>query len=299
MFCFFGRTSAFRGLTLDKASSGPHSTGRPHSGRSGRQRAAGTGTRGGDRSHKGRSVARSPRRELAFAPAGAAAVERSGRDDQEGTTRPGHVRRAPRLRVASVRTGEPHGEACPATRQPLVHRGSRRQARARADDPDAFLGKERNGCLDLRCGRDGGACVPPGAPRGSSLRGPHEREGHLADAKNLHRGHRPAGHRAARSAANDGKALPCRRRGTGADPVVAWPLLSSDDRANFEGDRLAAAILLTRAAIETTAALWFLLTKLSKAVNAGNIENVDHHLMRLVMGNKTWNDPHREGASPR
>lgn len=68
---------------------------------------------------------------------------------------------------------------------------------------------------------------------------------------------------------------------------------------NFEGDRLAAAILLTRAAIETTAALWFLLTKLSKAVNAGNIENVDHHLMRLVMGNKTWNDPHREGASPR
>ena len=119
-------------------------------GRGGRQRAAGAGTGGGDRADKGRPVARRPRRELAVAPPGAGAPERAGRAHEEGTARPGHVRHAARLRIAPVRTGEPDDETRPAAGQPLVHRGSGRQARARADDPDADVDEERDRCVDRR-----------------------------------------------------------------------------------------------------------------------------------------------------
>lgn len=59
---------------------------------------------------------------------------------------------------------------------------------------------------------------------------------------------------------------------------------------NFNHKRLAAAILLTRAAVETTAALWYLHNKVTAAVNAKSLGDVDTYLMRLSMGNRSWEE---------
>lgn len=59
---------------------------------------------------------------------------------------------------------------------------------------------------------------------------------------------------------------------------------------NLHADLLAAAILLTRAAIETTAALWYLFNKLNVAVKAGSVGDLDHYLNRLSVGTRNWKD---------
>ena len=56
---------------------------------------------------------------------------------------------------------------------------------------------------------------------------------------------------------------------------------------SFENDSLASAILLTRAALETTAALWFLCAKVDAALKAGVVGDIDDYLMRLIMGSRT------------
>jgi len=55
---------------------------------------------------------------------------------------------------------------------------------------------------------------------------------------------------------------------------------------SFENDKLASAILLTRAAIETSAALWYLCAKLEKTVQSGKVGDIDEYLMKLMMGSK-------------
>jgi hypothetical protein len=55
---------------------------------------------------------------------------------------------------------------------------------------------------------------------------------------------------------------------------------------NFEAKKLAAAILLTRAAVETAAALWYLHTKVVAAIKADSVGDIDNYLMRLSLGHK-------------
>lgn len=52
---------------------------------------------------------------------------------------------------------------------------------------------------------------------------------------------------------------------------------------NFKLDRVAAAVLLTRAVVETTAALWFLRKKITTAVKAGALGDIDTYLMQLAL----------------
>jgi hypothetical protein len=73
--------------------------------------------------------------------------------------------------------------------------------------------------------------------------------------------------------------------------ALIWRMaeLSRGAFENFEKDRLALALLDTRAAVETAAALWYLYGKLKAVVAAGDPGDIDTHLMRLVMG--TRDDP--------
>jgi hypothetical protein len=52
---------------------------------------------------------------------------------------------------------------------------------------------------------------------------------------------------------------------------------------SFENSKLASAILLTRVAVETSAALW----KIGGVVEAGIVGDIDDYLMKLTMGSKT------------
>jgi len=56
---------------------------------------------------------------------------------------------------------------------------------------------------------------------------------------------------------------------------------------NFEKEHLASAIVLTRAGVETSAALWFLRGKVQTALEKRTVGNLDEHLMRLLMGSRT------------
>ncbi len=59
---------------------------------------------------------------------------------------------------------------------------------------------------------------------------------------------------------------------------------------SFTNDNLASAILLTRATLETTAALWYLCAKVDSALTSGAVGDIDAYLMRLIMGSKTDTD---------
>jgi hypothetical protein len=52
----------------------------------------------------------------------------------------------------------------------------------------------------------------------------------------------------------------------------------------FEKDNLAAAIVLTRAAVETSAALWFLCAKVDGSVDSAEIGDIDDYVMKMTMG---------------
>jgi hypothetical protein len=56
---------------------------------------------------------------------------------------------------------------------------------------------------------------------------------------------------------------------------------------NFESNKLASAILLTRAVTETSAALWYLSVKLKAAVEAKELGSIDDSLVKLLMGSRT------------
>lgn len=63
--------------------------------------------------------------------------------------------------------------------------------------------------------------------------------------------------------------------------------LSRSALEDFEKDRLASAILLTRAAVETSAGLWYLSAKIDAALEAAAVGDIDDYLMRLSMGSRT------------
>jgi hypothetical protein len=56
---------------------------------------------------------------------------------------------------------------------------------------------------------------------------------------------------------------------------------------DFERNKLASAILLTRASTETSAALWYLAVKLKAAVEAKELGSIDDFLVKLLMGSRT------------
>ncbi|HBY61246.1 MAG TPA: hypothetical protein DEH78_15605 [Solibacterales bacterium] len=56
---------------------------------------------------------------------------------------------------------------------------------------------------------------------------------------------------------------------------------------DFEKDRLANAILLTRAAVETSSGLWYLCAKIDAALKAKAVGDIDDYLIRLAIGSRT------------
>ena len=71
--------------------------------------------------------------------------------------------------------------------------------------------------------------------------------------------------------------------------ALAWRMAELGRAAfeEFEKDRLAAAIVLTRAAVETTAALWYLCGKVEASVESAEIGDIDDYLMKMNMGMAT------------
>jgi hypothetical protein len=56
---------------------------------------------------------------------------------------------------------------------------------------------------------------------------------------------------------------------------------------SFQNEKLAAATILTRAAVETSAAVWYLHKNLAAAVKAKALGDIDDCLKRLMMGSKS------------
>ena len=59
---------------------------------------------------------------------------------------------------------------------------------------------------------------------------------------------------------------------------------------NFTNNKLASAILLTRATVETSAALWYLRAKLENAIQSKTLGNIRNDLTRLSMGSRVDTD---------
>jgi hypothetical protein len=59
---------------------------------------------------------------------------------------------------------------------------------------------------------------------------------------------------------------------------------------NYRREWIAAAVLLTRATVETTAALWYLRKKVSAVIESNALGDIDADLMRLQFGNKQWDE---------
>lgn len=70
--------------------------------------------------------------------------------------------------------------------------------------------------------------------------------------------------------------------------ALIWRMaeLSRGALEQYEQNRLASAILLTRAAVETVAALWFLCRILDFAISTGDLAETDGGLMRLLLGSR-------------
>lgn len=62
--------------------------------------------------------------------------------------------------------------------------------------------------------------------------------------------------------------------------------LAQDALEKLNQKRLASTMLLTRAAVETVAALWYLDTKIGRALASGEIAELDEKLKRLMFGQK-------------
>jgi hypothetical protein len=63
----------------------------------------------------------------------------------------------------------------------------------------------------------------------------------------------------------------------------------------FEKDRLAAAIVLARAAFETSAALWYLCAKVGASVESVEVGDIDDYVMKMSMGIAT--DPSTDAST--
>jgi hypothetical protein len=67
----------------------------------------------------------------------------------------------------------------------------------------------------------------------------------------------------------------------------------------FEGNKLVAGIVLTRAVVETSAALWYLRSKVDDAIKSNQIGDIDTYLVKLNVGIATAPPKLEEGDFPR
>jgi hypothetical protein len=74
--------------------------------------------------------------------------------------------------------------------------------------------------------------------------------------------------------------------------ALFWRTVQLGKRAleSFDKNKLVSAIPLTRAPVETCAALWFLRVKLESAIECRVAASIDLDLMRLLMGSKVDQD---------
>jgi len=74
--------------------------------------------------------------------------------------------------------------------------------------------------------------------------------------------------------------------------TLIWRMaeLSRSAYEEFIKERLSAAILLTRGAVETSAALWYLDTKVSSALKAEALGDIAQYLMQLFGGHRAFPD---------
>src|SRR5512141_565363 len=71
--------------------------------------------------------------------------------------------------------------------------------------------------------------------------------------------------------------------------ALIWRMAELSEGAchHFEADDVISAIVLTRAAVETSAALWYLYRKVEDAVSSGSLGDIDTYVMKLVVGTST------------
>jgi hypothetical protein len=86
--------------------------------------------------------------------------------------------------------------------------------------------------------------------------------------------------------------------------ALIWRMVELRKRAfeSFTSDQLVCGIVVTRAVLEVSAALWFLCAKVEAVVDSKVVGDVDEYLMKLAMGNATgWpeNSAPGAGAIPR
>jgi len=67
----------------------------------------------------------------------------------------------------------------------------------------------------------------------------------------------------------------------------------------FEKNRLVAGIVLTRAVVETSAALWYLRSKVDDAIKSNQVGDIDTYLVKLNVGIATAPPKTEEGEFPR
>lgn len=82
--------------------------------------------------------------------------------------------------------------------------------------------------------------------------------------------------------------------------ALAWRMAELGRAAfqAFEQDTLVAAIVLTRAAVETSAALWYSYTKLDEAIESNAVGDIDEYLMKLLSGMATTG-PKADASDPK
>jgi hypothetical protein len=81
--------------------------------------------------------------------------------------------------------------------------------------------------------------------------------------------------------------------------ALIWRVVELSKRAfeSFASDQLVSGIVLTRAVLEVSAALWFLCAKVEAVVDTGTVGDVDEYLMKLAMGNATgWPEDSAPGV---
>jgi hypothetical protein len=81
--------------------------------------------------------------------------------------------------------------------------------------------------------------------------------------------------------------------------ALIWRMVELSKRAfeSFTSDQLVCCIVLTRAVLEVSAALWFLCAKVEAVVDSKVVGDVDEYLMKLAMGNATgWPENSAPGA---
>lgn len=71
--------------------------------------------------------------------------------------------------------------------------------------------------------------------------------------------------------------------------ALIWRMAELSEGAchHFEADNVISAIVLTRASVETSAALWYLYRKVENAVSSGSLGDIDTYLIRLTCGTST------------